>query len=505
MMKKKAVATLRMRQDAFGQIIAQKVRPNEQKFRLPLVILLFLPCLFLFPALDNDLWFLLASGRYVLAHGVPMIEPFTLHHNMTFVMQQWLSSVIFWLVYSNLGTYGVFALTCIVYGAIVLVTYRLTMHLSHQNFLAACLTTLPVSVLLTQFLFTRPIMFTLLILLVELSILERYIATQKIAYLLPLPVLSALLINLHAAMWPMQFVLLLPYLIDSFHFKLGPIQGQGYSKRYLLPAVLLMLAAGFANPYGIRAMTYLFRSYGYAEFTQISEMKPANINLILGMIIFGSLIAVAAVYLFQRQRTTRLRYALITFGTAILALSSVRNFVLFVVCGIFPLAYLLRDIRLPEDRTENTKFALRLRVKLLAFFAIGLLYLSQAQFVSLKNAALPPPVAAPVNYLLAHGEAKNIVLYTGFNDGAYAEFMGLSPYIDPRAEVFVPKNNGTENIMQEYLKLQSGDLYYKDVLNKYQFTHLLVDKDDLLNAYLPQDVDYQRVYQDDMYSIFRRK
>lgn len=494
-----------MRQDALGQIITQKNRPAGLKSHLPLVILLFLPCLFLFPALDNDLWFLLNSGRYVLSQGIPMMEPFTLHHSMTFVMQQWLSSVVFWLVYSNFGAYGIFVLTFVVYTAIVLVTYRLAMHLSHYNFLAACLATLAVSILLTQFLFTRPIMFTLLILLSELYLLERYIATQKLVYLLPLPVLSALLINLHAAMWPMQFVLLLPYLFDSFHFQLGSIRGQGYPKRYLLPASLLMLVAGFVNPYGFRAMTYLFRSYGYAEFTQISEMKPANINLLLGMIIFGSLFAVAAVYLLNRRRTTRLRYALLTFGTMILALSSVRNFVLFIVCGIFPLAYFLKDIRLPEDRTQNAKSALRLRVILLAFFAAGLLYLAQAQFVSLKKAALPPPVAAPVNYLLAHDEAKNIVLYTGFNDGAYAEFMGLSPYIDPRAEVFVPKNNGADNIMQEYLKLQSGDLYYKDVLNKYQFTHLLVDRDDLLNTYLPNDADYLRVYQDETYSIFQRK
>ena len=504
-MNRKAVTTVSMRQDSLGPILAQNTRPVGQKSRLPLVILLFLPCLFLYPALDNDLWFLLASGRYVLANGIPTIEPFTLHHNMAFVMQQWLSSVVFWLVYSNLGTYGIFALTCIVYAAIVLVTYRLTMYISHQNFLAAFLATLPVSVLLTQFLFTRPIMFTLLILLSELYLIERYIATQKLGWLLPLPILSALLVNLHAAMWPMQFVLLLPYLVDSFHFQLGPIHRQGYPKRHLFPAILLMLVAGFVNPYGFRAMTYLFRSYGYAEFTQISEMKPANINLLLGMNIFGSLFAVGAVYLFQRQRITRLRYALLTFGTAILALSSVRNFVLFIICGIFPLAYFLRDIRLPEDRVQSAKSALRLRIVLMLGFAVCFLYLAQAQFLSLKKAALPPPVASPVNYLLLHHEPKDVVLYTGYNDGAYAEYMGFSPYIDARAEVFVPKNNGTENFTREYLELQMGGIYYKDVLDKYQFTHLLVEKDDLLNTYLPQDADYQRVYQDETYSIFQRK
>ena len=71
--------------------------------------------------------------------------------------------------------------------------------------------------------------------------------------------------------------------------------------------------------------------------------------------------------------------------------------------------------------------------------------------------------------------------------------------------MFVPKNNRTENFTREYLELQLGDIYYKDVLDKYQFTHLLVEKDDLLNTYLSQDADYQRVYQDETYSIFQRK
>ena len=36
-----------------------------------LIALIFLPCLILTLHLDNDLWFLLNSGRYVLQHGIP--------------------------------------------------------------------------------------------------------------------------------------------------------------------------------------------------------------------------------------------------------------------------------------------------------------------------------------------------------------------------------------------------------------------------------------------------
>ena len=475
-----------------------------RKLRIALFILLFIPCLFLYASLDNDLWFLFNSGRYVLAHGIPVIEPFTMHQNMGFLMQQWLSAVLFWLVYSSLGTYGVLALVFLVLVCIIFMLYRLTMLISNRNFLASFITTLSVSLLLAHFLCTRPIVFTLLILITELYLMERFIASKKVGFLVPLPVLSALLINLHAAMWLMQFVLLLPYAIDSFHFKILRFEGQGFPKRYFFPAVLLMFAAGFLNPYGFRAMTYLFRSYGYSDFLTINEMNAPTVNNILGMVVIGTIIAVFLVYLFKKESQTRLRFALLTFGTALLALSAMRNYVLFLVCGIFPLAYLLRDIKLPKPKEQPSKSTLRLRLILLAFLSLGIVYLGQSQVDALIKASLPPPVAAPVNYLLAHEKPEDVVLYTGYNDGGYAEFMGFAPYIDARAEVFVEKNNGQHDIMHEYCSMLSGDIYYKDVLDEYQFTHLLVSKDDILYAYLPHDTDYMPIYQDDAYSVYQR-
>ena len=475
-----------------------------RKLRIALMILLFVPCLFLYASLDNDLWFLFNSGRYVLAHGIPVIEPFTMHQNMGFMMQQWLSAVIFWLVYSSMGTYGVLGLVFLMLVCIVWMIYRLAMLISSGNFLASFVATLPVSILLAHFLYTRPIAFTLLILISELYLVERFIASRKVGFLIPLPVLSALLINLHAAMWFMQFVLLLPYAIDSFRFRLFPFEGQGFPKRAFFPAVLLMFAAGFLNPYGFRAMTYLFRSYGYSDFLAINEMNAPTVNNFLGIVVIGTIIVVFLVYLFKKESRTKLRFALLTFGTALLALSAMRNYVLFLVCGIFPLAYILRDIQLPKPKEKPTKATLRLRVILLAFLTLGIIYLGRSQVDALIKASLPPPVAAPVNYLLAQGKPEDMVLFTGYNDGGYAEFMGFAPYIDARAEVFVEKNNGQRDIMHEYCSMLSGDIYYKDVLDEYQFTHLLVSKDDILNAYLPHDADYQPVYQDDTYFVYQR-
>lgn len=87
-------------------------------------------------------------------------------------------------------------------------------------------------------------------------------------------------------------------------------------------------------------------------------------------------------------------------------------------------------------------------------------------------------------------------MYTGYTDGAYAEYMGIHVYIDPRAEVFLKENNKKFDYFSEYITLQSGDIYYKDFLDKYIFTHILVSKKDILYTYLQRDNDYVVVYED---------
>lgn len=485
--------------------LASEKNTHAKKNRL-ILLLVFLPCLILSLHLNNDIWFLLNSGRYVLQHGIPTIEPFTLHQNFSFVMQQWLSAIIFWAIYSKLGAFGVYALIFLLYCAIVAVICALSWHISGGNLAATFLASLLSSAMLAMVMATRPTSFTLLILICELYLTERFISSSKIKFLLPLPVLSALLVNLHAAMWPVQFVLLLPYMIDAFRFKLWVFQGQGYPKRYFFPAIALMVAAGFLNPYGWSAMTYLFRSYGYQEISfLVTEMQPPNISDATGLVIFGALFLVLAFYLLKKERNTKLRYALLTLGTTVLMLSATRSAAFFAICGFFPLAYLMRDVTLPNSKISSKKGVLKLRIILIALLALVASGVTAWQINTSSKEKQLPEVADAVDYLVEQEPRENMRLYVGYNDGGYAEFMGLKPYIDPRAEVFVKANNNTYDVMKEYYQMLNGQTYYKTLLDKYQFTHILVCKEEILYVYLPHDPDYERVYLDKEYAVYRRR
>lgn len=477
----------------------------DKKAAMLLFVLLFIPCLLINTNPDNDIWFLLNSGKYVLESGFPHIEPFTMHSGMAFVMQQWLTAVIFRLAYAAFGTAGLMMIVTAVFACAIFAIYKLCMLISDRNFFVSYLLTFSISALFSVFMVTRPYIFSVLIFLLELYILEDFIKTGKKGPLALLPVLSAAQINLQSAMWPMLFVLLIPYAIDSFHFRLRFAAGQGYPKKALFAAAAAMLPAGLINPYGTDAMTYLFRSYGYPEISNyVSEMRPADINNALGILIFSVLLIMILVYCIYRNGRTRVRYVLLTIGTAVLALSSVRNFLVFACCGIFPIAYYLKDAKLPEGKVKTQKNVQKLRAVLVALLCFTLAAALFGKYREIEKTDISPQETAAINYILKAEAGKKLVLYTGYDEGGYAEFRGLKPYIDPRAEVFVKKNNHKDDIMKEYYNLQAGCTYYKDFLNKYGFTCLLVSKNDILYTYLPHDADYKTVYQDKTYRVFEK-
>jgi hypothetical protein len=93
-------------------------------------------------------------------------------------------------------------------------------------------------------------------------------------------------------------------------------------------------------------------------------------------------------------------------------------------------------------------------------------------------------------------------VYTGYNYGGYMEFRGFKVYIDGRAEVFLKSNNKKDDIFKEYYKLEHSRLYYKEVLNKYDFDYLLVSDDETVYYYLDYDTDYKLIHSSSHYRIY---
>lgn len=521
---------------------------------------MFIGLLFISRSLDNDIWFLLSHGRYVVQYGWPTTDPLSMHEGLDFVMQQWLSAVIFWESYVIGGKAGPIAVVYIISTAIIYAYYRLLRSIAQGNRdVAIAGTALVMIFICALFMVTRPQIFSLLIFILTVYLLEK--STKSISWqrYLAFFLLSFLLINLHAAMWPLMAILVLPYLsekmvrLDRKNWFLHQVKTSWRAYAMLL---FIILAAGFLNPYGLKAMTYTSHSYGVDLInTMVTEMHPMTFDNSMSKIAFA--LMGLLMLLFGKERFP-LRFVLISLGMIILALSATRSFSLFMVLGLIPTVYYFRHWQgIPEKNTNdiqiNKRFCVTMMILILTTYSYGfyhsqetILYaleqtpllikitifpitvltaIIEIQYSKIKQVCSVPvrllilctvlltimtlasllgftkpeaPIAKQaVDYILDNESKSDITIWTGYTLGDYAEFRGLRPYIDPRAEVYLKVNNHQKDILQEYFDLESSTMSYQEFLSRYDFDYLLTKKGDLLYTYLKEDPNYELVLEYD--------
>ena len=77
--------------------------------------------------IDNDFWFTINQGKYILENGFPTTVINTIHQGLTFLYQSSGTGVLFYLIYSILGNYGIMIFTLIMLELIVYFYYKLCM------------------------------------------------------------------------------------------------------------------------------------------------------------------------------------------------------------------------------------------------------------------------------------------------------------------------------------------------------------------------------------------
>ncbi len=477
----------------------KKIKPSKYICLLFLIIPIILG-IYVNTFVNNDIWFILNHGRYVLENGFPYIEPFTIHEGFSFVMQQWLSAVIFYLSYYLFGKYGLFILVQIINLIIIFLLYKLCMLLSNNKYRLSILITCITDVLLIAFMVTRPQIFTYLMLLLVIYIMEVFVRNKKTKLIYFLPLISFLQINLHASMWFMIFIFLLPYLA-YFIYLFFKKKDKSLFKILLIMGIMFL--CGFINPYGIKAITYIFTSYGNSYINDlISEMRPlwvllVNFNLSGIFILLVSIIICLIYIIINKKGNLFSAHILFLIGLLVLNSLAIRNFPIFVIGTVPFLAYFLKDFFSNDKPAKMSKFMKK------TYAIIALVLLITISY-SAYNFNFESGYEEGIEAILEDASKEDIVLYTGYDVGGYAEFRGIKVYLDPRAEVFLKANNNQEDILKEYVLVNAGNISYEEFIDKYNFTHMFILKREGLYKYALEDDDYEIIYENYKYAIFKR-
>lgn len=398
---------------------------------------------------DSDVYYIIPTGKEILANGIPHTNPFITTPNCKIIIQNWLYDVILAYIHIHAGKTGMYLFFWLQICMIILLTYRFLI-LKTDKFIAlpiAC-----ISFLMFGYINLRPEMMTHILLLWELLILEKYKKDFYTKSIHLLPIIMLLEINMHASYWIMHYVILLPYMIPiprTINQYLN-IKNNGFSanqiKKLLLP-VILSIAAMFINPYGKNMITYIWHSLTSKEFKliqpNISEQLPLKLNSLHSMIIITTIIVLYIIYKQKNLTSTTLFMYL---GFLLCTISKAKFIPMFLIGVLF----------LTKDLTKNRKIKLHIKMSKPEYIATIVLLIS----VTILAKPLLPDTS---NNLFKHIDPyihylnqndPDATIFTTFEYNNYFQYHGYKTYYDARPELYIKEITGKNtNILTNAKKL----------------------------------------------------
>ncbi len=457
------------------------------------------------PVADPDFWWHLQTGKLILETGViPHTDPFSYSVNgQAWITHEWLTETVMYLLYGKLGI-----VPLIVFFSLVITTAYLFAYLnttvSAKPYIAGFVLVI-CAVASAPLWGVRPQMISLLFTSVFLYLLDQYEKRQKIGLLVPLPLLTALWVNLHGG-----FIIgigiigvhLLGSLIKILFSGQGKARpnGQTWIPVFALAgAIVVSLLAALLNPNHYKILVYPFQTlFDPAMQQYLVEWYSPDFHNIIWVPFAILILAMIGIGMTGKGKISISRMLLvIVFGFA--AFRSVRHIPLFAIAAAPVLAEQISQLfNFPvTNKTSNRVFqSVGVGIVLaLAFFAgIAIHQLPEQQRI--REGDTFPKLAA--EWLLRNQpEGK---LFNSYNWGGYL-IWSLYPdypvFIDGRADVY-----GTDFI-NRYAKIYQTRSGWEVELQKTGAQLVLSEKDSLLSQSLRQSNKWKIIYEDDLSVIFQ--
>lgn len=481
-------------------------------------------------AVDSDTNFILYEGKRIAEGGIQYWNMASAAGRMKTVVQQWLYDLIVYRIYSAAGWRGLYlanAVQAVILGALLI---RLCRVLKGSRDVSLMTSLIALAEFIGVYGTTRPEMITGILLVANAVLMERYAGSRKIRYLLMCMPLVTLEANLHASMWVMHAVLMLPYAIpydmifDVFHLRKSGDASHSYRKLPVLAAVLATPVFALANPYGADGLMYLFNAAGMnlREKAGIIEMQYPT------LVSFRSVPYLILLVLLGRYAKKAEPEHIILFvgGFCTFALAE-RNIILLclsaVPLSVSVLTGLAGDCRSamrkgkPEQlpAAEKRKPLQNCRIFQNAKIAGAVIMIASCVLVSAIAVSYPPEEgdnssfpAKAEKYIRKEkkkaGSSAPARVMTEYGSGAYFERMGEKIYIDARPELWRKKINGKADIYDEYISLNRiTEKQYEKLKRKYNFDYIFAKKGSFMEIRCQNDPKAKKAVSGNGYVLYK--
>lgn len=501
-----------------------KSRSNISMMLIAIAVIVSFASVYVAQAYDNDMWFIIASGKKIVESGIPMTNVFTWIPNLATVIQQWLPDVITYLAYSNFGIIGICTLVAIeivllIVSLLILSSKASGGKMHYETALILIAASIPA---LGSYISIRPQILTMIGITWTLIFLEAYRHTNNWKWLIGLPVTMIIHINCHMSMAPFDLFIIFLYLIPDvtkwlrsmFPLFSYSFRDSSYSRKPLLIAFLVTCLVTLLNPYGINGALYLLSSYGAADYgnyiKEMGALTPWDSDYGMGMILMTFIGAMA---IGRNRRKINFPETVLLIVCTVLSYQHVRNVWLGALLTL-PIAFQAFANVCFGSGTENGNpdpilaDSIMWRTICGAFAAIAIVSCTMTSVskadVNIDIDSTSTPRAA-MDWLTTNNVSTDAKIFNHFNSGGYIEWRGYKTFIDARPELFEPAITGVnKHYYQEYVDTSTGKRSYSDMLNEYQFDFLIVNDDTSLYDDLISNRNYTDVCNGNGYAMFRR-
>lgn len=510
---------------------------------------------------QNDTFFYIAIGEHILENGIDMQEHFSWTKNLSYTFSHWAFDIIIFLIYQLAGFSGIYIGLILLSIITMLTMFLLLYKRTNSPFTSLFITLVNLYTIYAAFA-ARSQVVSFLCFIIEIYCIEKYIETNKKKYGVILCILSIVIANIHAATWPLFLILFLPYIgakvitlttpqnlyklnVKKYENKLKKLNKKSkeyssvkkdlehyenlaskessplfskitsrehYNTKNLIILLIIILFTGLLTPIKDVPFTYIIHSmFGESNFGDspsidyVIEMQPIIPANNLEFLVFLSLFIALLAFL---PTKLKLEHGFLVLGLLLMTLSSRRYVYLLVLLGSYVLADLLAqsiekflndDIKSLENFLIKPKVAIGILVYCLVLTTSNLIDKIDIPYIDKSMY----PVEA-VSYIKENLNYKDIKIYNSYNNGSYLMMHGIPVFIDSRLDVYCSEFNDTD-IFRDYIKISQGETHYEEIFSKYEFTHVLLYKNEIVTPYVKEDPNYKLLHEDDFFYLFERK
>lgn len=461
------------------------------------------------PISDPDFWWHIRTGQWIAEnHSIPKTDPFSYTaNNHPWIAHEWLSDLFIFTVYKL----GSFRLLTLVFSLITLAAFVLTYLRCYQKsrpYIAGMLLLLGASASI-PFWGIRPQMVSLLFSAAFLFLLDRYQETRRLRYLIPIPLLTMLWVNLHGGFLLGLGILgiyILGNLIDLAIHKLKDKEAIEPSQSRLFisycGAFLLSLLAALVNPNGFQILIYPFQTLTDASMQQfIVEWVSPDFHQLYMLPFALILLLLIACGLSGSKRISTIKIILAVvfcFG----ALRSVRHIPLFVIVIIPILAEQISSLlktAVPsnnENRFINRIIPWVICVLLTVVMAFAFVKVTNDQ-LKVEESEYPKAAAEWMVQNNLEGD-----IFSSYTWGGYLIWK-LHPnnlvYIDGRMDVY------DDSIVNSYQSIYYTGADWLQLLDQSSTRLVLVETDSKLAYSLSSLTNWKIAYRDNQSVLFLKE